>query len=172
MQFTIMNDLNKLLDDLRFVIELPRLYLANYFEELKARIDLLVAQRCHNETDKEIRKVLNANWSELINRIEVFEQECLARINNNKFSKHFDQVEQIEARIPVSNHDELDKIIRERIRFFERELFSNRTILFLQKQNCKLPELFSKMDSNLTFGKLIIIKNKNYSLFDLNFLER
>ena len=161
-----MNDFNKLLDDLKLISEIPRLYLANYFEDFKNKIDLIAAHRCLNETDKEIRKALNDNWSELIKKIELFEDECVRRVS--KFKSSIDLIDQIEKNI--SNSIEIEELIRDKIKSFEGELFLNRTILFLEKHKSRIPELFSKMDSNVTFGKLIIIKNKYYNLLDLNFV--
>jgi len=79
--------LKQKIHDLKQIFEFPRLCLANYFEQLRNRIDLIAVQRCLNENNKEFKKLLNKNWVLIIERIHLFELKCFQKVKTNKFSR-------------------------------------------------------------------------------------
>ena len=172
-----MNKLKEILADLKILIEIPRLYLANYFQELRNRIDLLAVERCFNETNE---KELNANWTLIIKKIASFEKECFRKMPTNQFSKDvasdaLNLVNQIESK--MSDFDgmalfDYEKILANETIKLQRILFLNRTIIFLERKDCKMIELFSKMNMNTSFGKLVIVKNKFYTFQELSFIQK
>lgn len=63
------------------LIESPRLYLANYFNELKHQVDLsFVLEQIHNFSDLIYKSEIKSIWLETINLIDLFEYECQNRI--------------------------------------------------------------------------------------------
>jgi hypothetical protein len=74
------------LDDLRLLINCPRLYISNFFNGIKAEIDIFFNQQlfslAHNEYNKkEKSSELTETWIKTIKRLETYETECL---NNEK----------------------------------------------------------------------------------------
>jgi len=63
------------LDDLRF----PKLYLSNFFIDLKSKVDLYFNQVQNMNKN-------NQNWNLIIQKIESFEKDCL-KINISDFTK-------------------------------------------------------------------------------------
>lgn len=92
-----------------------------------------------------------------------------SKIKTNKFNK--DLTEETLEIIKQAEKNEQDTILDTQIKKLETLLFQNQTILFLEKKDCNLIDLFTKMDMTTSFGKLIIIKNKFFSKSDLKFLN-
>ena len=55
------------------------LYLANYFSELKAIVDLNFALKQLNEKDAEKKSKLTEIWQQMIQTIALFEKECISK---------------------------------------------------------------------------------------------
>lgn len=73
-----MNSFVKNLLELRTIIKAPKLYLSNYFADVRTEIDLDYAPiSINNEINKEEKEFNNKIWIEMINRINQFEKECL-----------------------------------------------------------------------------------------------
>lgn len=111
-------DIENSLNELKMLMNIPKLYLANYFIDLKTQVDL---KYFNQEKFKD-------KYKKIINRIESFEQECY---KNNK-SKKRDKFESIEIQINnINNLDEAKKLIQIEKYSAEKELFQNKTIYFL-----------------------------------------
>jgi Leucine-rich repeat (LRR) protein len=158
------------IEDLKHILQYPRLYLANYFEQFRNRIDLLAVQRCLNEDNKEFKKLLNKNWVLIIEKINLFELKCFQKVKTNKFNKDLTE-ETLEIIKQAEKNDQEQQNLDNQIKKLETFLFQNQTLLFLEKKDCNLIDLFTKMDMATSFGKLIIIKNKFFSKSDLQFLS-
>ncbi len=48
----------------------------------------------------------------------------------------------------------------------------NKSLIFVEKETCKIDELFSKMDLGSTFGKLIIVQNDYFGSKGIDFLTK
>ena len=177
-----MNKINERLDNLKFLIEIPRLYIANYFQELRNRIDILAAERCFNPTNEKNKHELNVNWAHIIKKIDLFENESLRKMPSNTMTNAtiaelvnealvlINQIETNKADLDEIVNFEYEKALNNIEKKLNRIFFLNRTILFLERKDCKIPQLFSKMNMNTSFGKLIIIINKYYTSDDLSFI--
>ena len=62
------------LEDLQIIVEIPNLYLANYFQELRNNVDIEMfsKQMLHNNDKNEAK---NEIWKEMISKIYSFEKE-------------------------------------------------------------------------------------------------
>ena len=95
---TLTSDLNKL----KQICQIPKLYLANYFSDLRRDIDLEFAKKLQiNNHELSI-------WNNMIEKINSFEQECILNINLNAKQQEFIQtLDSINVLIQKnkSNHD-------------------------------------------------------------------
>ena len=160
-------------DRLKLIYELPRLYLSDFFIDLKTQIDILFIQKDLKEKDVRLKNIIKQHWIEIIDKVDHFKNECFKNQKTNKFIKKI--TEKLDNRIKFINENINDKnitdIIEEEIFYLEKVLFMNQTIIFLPN-DCKLEKFFKKMNKFTTVGKLIII-NEFFSKKDLeNLLER
>lgn len=65
--------LNKDFDRLKLIFKVPKLYVSNYFTDLRTEIDLIYAT-----------KQDESNWLDLIRRVDTYESDCFKRLK--KFS--------------------------------------------------------------------------------------
>ena len=69
----LFNDLNELKD----ALELPNVYLANYFNGLRNDVDKAFApKQLTFQNDQEKKKQLDELWQQMINKIDTFEKNC------------------------------------------------------------------------------------------------
>ena len=130
----------KKLEDLKFIVETPKLYLANYFQELRNNVDkeMFSKQMIHKD-DNQMKNEISETWKKLISRIDSFEKEC---INTDKLQLNSNRIDEI--RIMLDNINEEtnlgiieDKIQEEELNLF-RKIFQNKTIIyhdFFEQQN-------------------------------------
>ncbi len=122
----------KELDDLKQIIELPTLYLANYFSDLRNQVDLEInTQKMLLQNDDKEKQNLNKIWEEMISKIYSFERQY----TNKKFEFGYnnEKINAIEDRVKHNEFDGLSEI-SETIQREENELlkkiFANKTIVF------------------------------------------
>ena len=104
--------MEKIKEELKLMQSNPKLYLANYFQDLKRDVDLTFFRK---EDEK-------SKYLEIINKIEEIEQGYYLK---SKPFNTFDQVIEIESLDEQSIDDLKYKI--------EMELFQNKSILFIKK---------------------------------------
>ena len=109
--------MEKIKEELKFMQSNPRLYLANYFSDLKRDVDLTF-----NQVDKLEEK---AKYLEIINKIEEIEQDYYNHYERNKRFKRNDQ--EIESLV------EQDKQSIDDLKYkIEEKIFRNKSILFIK----------------------------------------
>ena len=121
------------LEDLKSIVELPKLYLANYFQELRNKVDIeMVSKQMLHNNHIEMKTELNQIWVEMISKIDSFEKQCTKNIDD--LQSNVNRIEEI--RITLDNQNEAtnlqlieDKIQEEEFELFKK-LFKNRTIIF------------------------------------------
>ena len=131
-------------EQLKLLITLPRLYIANYFSDLRAEVDLaFVKQKLIEQNIK--------NWTEIIAAISQFEIECLKQQPNNQLNEHLTQIatKQIELMEHLVLNEQLFKI--------EKIVFKNKTLIFLEKPCLKLLVIKNEY---LARGSIENFKNK------------
>lgn len=126
------------LEQLKLLITLPRLYIANYFSDLRAEVDLAFVKQ--NLIEQNI-----TNWTEIIAAISQFEIECLKQQPNNQLDEDLakiatKKIELLEHKL--ANSDPLDEkydlVLNEQSFMIERIVFKNKTLIFIEKPCLKL----------------------------------
>ena len=172
--------LNNDLEDLKYLYTFPNLYLYDYFSELRRRVDLAAAEKLLN--DSENSKLVD-NYISLIDRINLFEHDCTHRLQKNEFdsdlkanaarltkSIEYELISQLNIEKATVNsyremvYDEAFKL--------KKILLQNQTIEFIEVKESLVRNLFSKMDMNVTIGKLIIVKNQSFDKRGLSLITK
>ena len=136
--------------ELKSIIEIPKLYLANYFKELRNKVDkdMFPKQMLHNN-DIEMKNELNQIWVEIISKVDSFEKECK---NIDELQSNSNRIDQI--RIMLDNQNELTslEIIEDKIQEEEfnllKKLFQNKTIIF------------ENISAEVPHNKLLLVKDE------------
>ena len=120
------------LEDLKKIVEIPKLYVADYFIELRNKVDkeMFSKQMIHKD-DNQMKNEISETWKKLISRIDSFEKEC---INTDKLQLNSNRIDEI--RIMLDNINEEtnlgiieDKIQEEELNLFKK-IFQNKTIIY------------------------------------------
>lgn len=117
----------KQIEDLKSMIQLPKLYLCDYFIDLRNEIDTFYVQNGLGTSET------NKSWTAIINKTYEFEAECMAKINNKSFDEISTQIEQTESN--SLNSDESIGLLDDLEHKLKSMLFSNKTIIFLIQTN-------------------------------------
>jgi len=134
------NASNEEIEELKSMQNYPKLYAANYFEDLKNKVDLtfIAKDNENNEQDK---------YLEIINKIESFEQETYNKIKPfNTFDNEINL---------ITNTNEIDEIKYK----IEKIIFSNKSILFLNDLLFIEDKRFFFNENNI---KILLILNDIY----------
>lgn len=153
-----MKELKEEFDDLKLSIKFPRLYMCNYFEELRDQVDYLF-------TSEELTNS-NKAWIKLNEKLNNLEKQFLSNISDQVLNetitndvKH--KVKKIQNEMSKLNQDKsrlqsiYDAIMREK-RKIGKIIFSNQTILLSSEIISN--DLNQELDINAI--KLIIIKDE------------
>ena len=128
----LLNYLNKIKD----IVELPSLYLENYFIELRNDVDKEFASKLLElQNDEEEKKELNELWQQMIEKIDSFETSC--KTVSYDFEKNKTRINEMEKKLnnqDAINLKETEKIIENEEINLLKILFKNKTILFLKNQ--------------------------------------
>lgn len=179
-----LNDLNKQFEQLKLIFECPRLYISNYFTELRCQIDLaFIQQSINNQSNSNIN---NNDWSQIIETIDSYELKCFKSKPSNKFNLKLSQeinqkirlIDRVLKQIALKENDDLSRqlydlhnLIYGEVFKLEKLLFLNQTAIFVPKNNCQFGGIFDKMDQSAV-GKLIIAKNEYFGQKSIQFLNR
>ena len=144
----------------------PDLYIWNYFNDLKNKIDLVYSERLLNEENMELIATLNNDLNQIIDKIKTIEQQCLSALkqdtlsqilkNKTKIKQEINELESSEQTEKVLNHIE-DLVYAETTRI-GAILFLNKTVVFLDIKSCT-NDLFNGMNEKTTVGILLIVHN-------------
>jgi hypothetical protein len=139
-----MNETINQINELKQMQQFPRYYLAEYFHELKAQVDTKYALKL-DEKDK---------YLEIINNIESFEQDAYNKWSSKRINAYDDDIKLIEDKLNnnLNNVTEIKKLIGEVKYKIEKMIFSNKTILFIDK----------KTRFNLKSNSFLLIVNDEY----------
>ena len=137
------------IEDLKLIIEIPKLYLVNYFQNLRNEVDkeMLPKQILHHN-DTEMKNEIDQIWNEMISKIDSFEKQCK---NKDELQSNLNQINEIRIMLGDQNETTLDKIedkIQDEELNLFKKLFQNKTIIF--------ENLFGKEDHK----RLLIVKDE------------
>ena len=146
----LFNDLNEIKD----ALELPNVYLANYFNGLRNDVDkAFVPKQLTFQNDQEKKKQLDELWQQMINKIDTFEKNCT--VDSCDFEPNKKRINEIEAILNTVNLGEAQYMIEEEEIKLLQDLFQNKSILFIETN--------MQVESKLIEGSLVILNNKYIS---------
>ncbi len=144
----LLNDLAKL----NTIIELPNLYLSDYFCNLRYKVDRECALKQQElQNDKEKKNEIDELWKQMINKIDSFEKNCIRKTYDLDVNKiRINEIEEIvnsEQLIDLKKVQ--DEIEKEEINLLQN-LFQNKSILFRKHEQ-------DEVQSKIIDGQLIIL---------------
>ena len=157
-------EVQSLLENLKSAVNQPRLYVFQFFEDLKNDIDI---QSCKtlNETNKER---VYEHQAKLINKVQEFESLCLEQINEESACDVQVTIEQIEADLNGAAEAELDRInglLSNELLKIEKVLFQDKCMLFVKAgENDDESSYYGNKTDNLEFISEILQKKYLYGL--------
>ena len=145
------DQLLKDLDDLKAKADVPALFLANYFSNLRSEVDKeIVTRQNFMQTDKQ-KKNLNVIWHQIIARIDLFEKECVRHKLDLDANKQ--RIVAIKALLNDNGHTDLkavkDTIDNEELSIMGA-LFQNKTIFFIDEN----------LKKKLKYTRLVIVNDE------------
>lgn len=149
------------LHKLKYITDFSGLYLANYFIDLRNKVDKKFVTKLARlkEDDKDVKSKLNVKWLEIIAKIQLFEKNCFKRKFYLEANKQ--RINTIES--SLSNEKALDlKALKEEIKNEEislmQVLFQNKTIVYVDYD-----DLFQESKIELIDGLLIVLNDESIS---------
>lgn len=127
---------------LKFIFESPKKYLIDYFKDFKTEVDFIFAQKINQEQNK---------WQGLIEKIENYENECLAK--KYFFDDEFKQ--EMENLILEKEYDRLVNYAQQKI---FKCIFLNKSIFFLDDKTKN--QLVLVKDHYLSFELIELLRTK------------
>lgn len=163
----------KLYKDLNEVLKVafnsPKLYLVDFFDNLRAEVDIEYELSSQKKTKSENAptnsKQLLEEYESIINKITSYERECLANCTTQSEERNrvAETINEIECALKslqkndVHKFSVIQKVFEETMLRFKRILFMNRSMIFLTR--CDLKEIFELISgSNLRYSKLSLNK--------------
>lgn len=86
--------INRLYDELnmlKYMLESPDSFISNFFSDLKAEVDLAFTKQLINDANNKHMYKLNETYTQMIERIDLFEKECLNNQTTNSFNNEIVQ---------------------------------------------------------------------------------
>lgn len=179
----------KKIEQLKMLLEFPRLYLSNFFADLRTQIDLAFFAKELELNENEALIELRKNWHEMINKLNSLEEKCLLRRSMTRSTTATNLFRLVEIRLETATQtlnqealsemiQELDDLVYEELTRLERIIFLNKTIIFLDSSKYKgtnqinnYSKIFSKM-SKFTVGKLIIVIDDYFGERGVNLIKK
>ena len=174
--------LTKSVEELEMILNSPRVYLSNYFGDLKNEIDLGAAILVNLKTKStniqlnEIDKIYNEQLL-FINKIESFENICLNSIqllglaDQTRQTINVCKLKIIEFGLYLSRPDseitkskqmfhEIENAVQQCCYKLQRTLFSNKCLLFLNKKTLKQFGVAESLLASLSIGILLFVQDE------------
>lgn len=146
------------LEELKNVAELPNLYLADYFNEVRNDMDkeIVSKQMKLHDDDKKVKQ-LNELWQKMIAEIDQFEKQCIK--NKIDLNTNIQRINSI-GEMLSNNKEQVDlEQIKETIEKEEislmQTLFQNKTIYFFN-----VKDFLEESKRELIDGKLVILNDE------------
>lgn len=173
----ILNELKVHYEQLKKLFDSPRLYMGNYFADLRSEIDIAFIKMNQNEQSIEVKHKLNDSWFQMIENVNTFETECFKLRSTNTFNLDFSQ--EVREKIELINiilNDLTNQIIAEENQINEtssqqQQQSSNDSDedSFLETANLIYEEIY-KIEKILMMNKTLVFLDKSNwtdtSLFD------
>ncbi len=149
------------LNALKTALNFPELYITEFFSELKSRIDIkceIFVSQLADPTGEDYQQAINYQ-SILIHELCKFERQCLQNLQLNKSTELIN-----DESLSLHSDANLNDFVYETFLQFQKEIFLNRTIVFLSKDNGAVGdyELLSCFDlsSLASFGTCLVLEDE------------
>lgn len=181
--------LKRLLDELKWTIESPKIFLFDHFSNLINKIDFAAARQSQNvkniRNNENLMKI-NQVWNRMFDVIKAFEMECFESLNEKLLSNSFNEaiestneaIKSIEANLKrykelsSAEIDQIDELLYQEMNRIKKILFRNKSLIFFDRQHQQKDILiFNKMKNNIFFGKLIFVKDQFIGEMGLDYLN-
>jgi hypothetical protein len=138
---------------IKLIIQNPRIYLSNYFDDLKNLIDLEYFETIlRDRIDKNSQVDLCKRHQEITEKLNQVQIECFQNFPLSQINVEiFNQIKTFLNNIESQNIDNLNQSIYENLMKLQKILFSNKSLIFLKKKD--IPDLKS-------FGLLICVEDQ------------
>ena len=182
--------LKRLLDELKWIIESPKIFLFDHFSNLINKIDFAAARQSQNakniRSNENLMKI-NQVWNRMFDVIKSFEMKCFESLNekllNNAFNEATDSTSEaikfLEGslkrykELSSTEIDQLDELLYQETNRIKKILFQNKSLIFFDRQHQQKDILiFNKMKNNIFFGKLIFVKDQYIGDMGLDYLNK
>lgn len=130
---------NEKIEQLKSMVEIPNLYISDYFINLRNEFDKIYMQkRIANKNQEVIQE--KQEWEDIINKITLNEKECLANLSKKRFSDKIkkeinEKIQLIEQRF--NNDEDVEADLLAVTYTVKKILFSNKTVTLIKNANCK-----------------------------------
>lgn len=154
-EFLKMNKLNDKFSKLKSLKNSPRLFIVNYFDEIRNIIDI----ECENYLIKhgEEREITIQQQEEMIKEVDLFEKKCLSNLESDQcFSIDLDNLQNKIESLDKNEVKKAEKELDSAIYRIEKTLLMDQGIVFLNEEQ-----------PMSLFGALIIVKDEYLRFINL-----
>lgn len=152
-------DLEEYIEEFKFTLECPKLFLSNYFIKIRSEVDLQAEQLLAiNNQYSDICRHINSNRTLIIDELNSHEQQCLKnlkqKLNDQLLNEMNQSIETIQSDLSDAAKEikDLVKTIFEKYSKLTRYLFLNKSVIFSKK----LCNEYCRNDISW-FGTLIVL---------------
>lgn len=159
-----MNELETMLSELESAVNSPKLYIVNYFDDVRNQIDI----RCQTYLNKddltaEVREKAMEQQGQMISEVDLLQKQCLSNFETIS-------LEELEQRLDILKVERSDASVRlvEKDLYFalfrrQKLMFRNQRVVFFAIEQYK--KFLSKIGFNHTvpgilFGVLVIVEDE------------
>ena len=150
------------LQELKLTCKYQELFFRKYFNSLRSQINKELTQKLISQQLAETKKDLNKLWNQLNEKIDYFESYYLNTKLTDKFINDLTtKLNSIETLLKSHDYCLIDSLILNEKEKIERNLFQNKTIVFLV-----VKDYLNGSYRDLIDGKLLILNDVFISLRD------
>jgi len=131
------DELIKLLEEFKSAVYQPTIYIFEFFDDLKNKIDIQFCKILNETTEVQMNEKIYKQQAELIEKVQEFESLCSSQINEESMSDHLNvTVEEIEKDLNEPNLSEnelckLDRVLSNEFKNIHKILFQDKFMFFV-----------------------------------------
>jgi len=131
------DELIKLLEEFKSAVYQPTIYIFEFFDDLKNKIDIQFCKILNETTEVQMNEKNYKQQAELIEKVQEFESLCSSQINEESMSDHLNEtIEEIEKDLIEPNVSEnelckLDRVLSNEFKIIHNILFKEKFMFFV-----------------------------------------
>lgn len=159
-----MSRLEIIMSELKAATSSPRVYLVNYFDDIRSQIDIDCQTYLNNEFEKMEQAIRHQD--QMINQVDLFQKECLANLGTIPFDlKRLNDLEDRFNSVDIGDKESVLKIEKDiYCALFEikKLLFLKKGIIFVNLEKCEkfIEPTCKQIDPQILFGLLFLIEDE------------